>query len=136
MKIYFISGLGADKRIFQKLVLPTFFEPVYIELLTPHQNESLPNYAGRMALSIDSIQPFYIVGISFGGMLATEIAKLIRPQKTILISSVSTSNQLPWYYHLGVRYPSTDIFQPRFSRHLMHSQIGFSEQTILQQSNC
>ena len=105
MKIYFISGLGADKRIFQKLVLSSFLEPVYLDWVIPQTNESLPAYAHRMAALIDSTKPFYLVGVSFGGMIATEIAKQLSPQKTILISSVPISQQLPWYYHfLGQLY--------------------------------
>jgi len=38
--------------------------------------------------------------LSFGGIVAIEIAKHIRPAKIILISSVAHSGQIPFYYHL------------------------------------
>ena len=73
-KVYLISGLGADKRAFKKLVFPP---------------------------GIDTSTPFYLIGLSFGGMLATEIAKKLRPIHTFLISSSPVFNQLPWYYRLA-----------------------------------
>ena len=47
MKVYFLSGLGADKTVFQFLDLD-FCEPVFIEWIPPHKNESLPDYALRL----------------------------------------------------------------------------------------
>ena len=41
---------------------------------------------------------FGILGVSFGGIIAIEISKLIKPKKLILISSVETSTQLPQTY--------------------------------------
>jgi hypothetical protein len=39
--------------------------------------------------------------MSFGGILATEIIEFIQPQKTILISSVTRRQELPFYYRLA-----------------------------------
>ena len=41
MKIYFISGLAADRRIFKNLRLPDGFEPVYLDWISPLKDESL-----------------------------------------------------------------------------------------------
>lgn len=98
MKAYFISGLGADKKAFQKIKLPQGYEPVYLEWIAPQQKEeSLPEYARRFSSLIDDEQ-FILIGLSFGGMLATEIARLRNPVKTIIISSIGSSNELPWYF--------------------------------------
>jgi hypothetical protein len=43
-KVYFISGLGADKRAFSFLDL-SFCEPVFIDWIQPLKNELLPEYA-------------------------------------------------------------------------------------------
>jgi len=40
MQVYFLSGLGADKRIFELLNL-SFCEPVFIDWIPPQQNETL-----------------------------------------------------------------------------------------------
>jgi surfactin synthase thioesterase subunit len=78
-RIYLISGLGADRRVFKKLVFPTDFELIYLDWITPEPAESLEAYAARLALNIDTSAPFYLIGLSFGGMLATEIAKKLNP---------------------------------------------------------
>src|SRR6266487_4519719 len=98
MKVYFISGLAADKRVFKHIQLPPGFEAVHLDWISPQKDESLANYALRLADNINRNEPFALVGLSFGGMLATEIAKRYHPAATILISSVPVSTQLPGYY--------------------------------------
>lgn len=88
--IYFISGLGADRRAFSKLIFSEHFPMIHLDWISPEPNESLRSYASRLALEIDSSNPFYLVGLSFGGMLATEIAKELNPIHTFLISSTPT----------------------------------------------
>lgn len=101
ISIYFISGLGADRRAFRKLVFPESFNIVHLDWISPENNESLKSYASRLASHIDSSTPFYLVGLSFGGMLATEIAKQLNPIHTFLISSTPTFKELPWYYRMA-----------------------------------
>lgn len=101
MNVYFISGLAADKRIFRYIQLPAGFEAVYLDWIQPLEDETLPGYALRLAANINRNEPFVLVGLSFGGMLATEIAKQYQPAATILISSVPLSGQLPGYYRIG-----------------------------------
>jgi len=102
-KVYFISGLGADKRVFSFLDL-SFCVPVFIEWITPLKKESLESYALRLSKNIPEINPT-IVGISFGGMLATEIAKANPDIKAIIISSNKTSAELPNLFRIGKYLP-------------------------------
>lgn len=102
-KIYFISGLGADSRAFRKLIFPSDFELIHLNWITPEINESLEHYALRLALKIDTSTPFYLIGLSFGGMLATEIAKKLNPAHTFIISSSPVFKNLPWYYKTAGR---------------------------------
>ena len=100
MDVYLISGLGADRTVFKNL---TFSEEVkihYLDWIIPNAKESLRAYALRLATGIDTSRTFCIIGLSFGGMLATEIASVLKPQKTILISSISSKFGLPWYYRI------------------------------------
>lgn len=92
-KIYFISGLGADFRVFSFLDL-SFCEPVYVDWISPNKNESLESYALRLRETIKEEHPA-IVGISFGGMLATEMAKADPECKVVIISSIKTADQFP-----------------------------------------
>ena len=95
MTLYFISGLGADRRIFEKLSLSSQHKIVFIDWIVPIKNETIQNYALRLSANINTAEPFSIIGLSFGGMIATEIAKFLTPKKTILISSISSHTQRP-----------------------------------------
>jgi esterase/lipase len=61
----------------------------------------LESYAHRLAAVIDISQPFYLIGLSLGGIIATEISKMLFPKKTILISSVCRYSELPLLYRVG-----------------------------------
>jgi pimeloyl-ACP methyl ester carboxylesterase len=98
MKVYFISGLAADSRVFKHIRLPDEHEIVFLEWINPLKNESLSSYAGRLAGNIDTTRQFALVGLSMGGMMATEIAKLHHPVATILLSSVPVKTHLPYYF--------------------------------------
>jgi esterase/lipase len=97
-KVYFISGLGADKTIFQNLELPDI-EQIHVDWIKPLQNESFESYAKRLSEVITEPNPI-IVGLSFGGMMAIEISKLLPTQKTILISSAKGRNEIPPYFRI------------------------------------
>jgi pimeloyl-ACP methyl ester carboxylesterase len=101
MTLYFLSGLGADRRAFKFLTFPANTTIVFIDWITPHKNESLIDYAKRISQRIDTSSPFILIGMSFGGILATEIIEFVQPQKTILISSVTRRQELPFYYRLA-----------------------------------
>ncbi|MBC7650419.1 MAG: alpha/beta hydrolase, partial [Deinococcales bacterium] len=83
-KVYFISGLGADKRSFSFLDL-SFCEPIFISWLIPLSKETLVAYALRLRATITEPNPI-IVGLSFGGMLVTEMAKNDATVTPIIIS--------------------------------------------------
>jgi pimeloyl-ACP methyl ester carboxylesterase len=101
VKVYFISGLGADSRVFRHITLPSDHQAVYLEWIPPSPAESLPSYALRLAEHIDKNEKFSLIGLSFGGMIATEIARHFKPVHTILISSIPSPAQLPGYYKLA-----------------------------------
>ncbi len=90
MNIYFISGLGADERIFEKLILTGTFTLKYIYWIEPLAQERLENYSLRLAEQIDKDEEFILIGLSLGGMVAVEMNKFLSPKKTIIISSVAT----------------------------------------------
>jgi pimeloyl-ACP methyl ester carboxylesterase len=101
MKAYFISGIGADYRMFTHIRLPKGYEAAYVHWIPPQKTEPLPDYAHRLIDQIDTTEPFVLVGLSLGGIMAVEIAKRIHPACTIIISSVPLSDQLPGYYKLA-----------------------------------
>ena len=101
MTLYFISGLGADERVFQKLKLPAEWKIQHLAWLTPLPKEPLENYCKRMASLINTAEEYAVVGLSFGGMVATELVKLIQPSQTVILSSISTRQELPVSFRLA-----------------------------------
>ena len=112
MRVYFISGLGADRRAFYKIKLPRGYQPVYLDWITPLVNESFPDYAKRFSEAIKQDEDFVLIGLSFGGMLASELAKIVSPKKLIIISSVSSYKELPWYFKLAGKLGLHKIISP------------------------
>lgn len=96
MKAYAISGLGADERVFKFLKLNTEIEVLL--WIKPKKNESIQDYAFRLSSKINTDEKFCLIGVSFGGLIAIEISKILNPELTILISSAKTSYELPFIY--------------------------------------
>ncbi len=92
MKIYALSGLGADKRVFSYLRLD--HEIINLDWIQPTHNESIVSYAHRLSSKIDTTEDYGIMGVSFGGLVAVEISKILNPNITILISSAETNTDL------------------------------------------
>jgi pimeloyl-ACP methyl ester carboxylesterase len=97
-QIYCISGLGADKRAFQYLSIPNY-QLHFIEWIVPIKNETIEDYSARLATQIKTENPI-IIGMSFGGIIAVEIAKRINTEQVILVSSVKTKFEIPILYRL------------------------------------
>lgn len=92
--LYCIPGMGVDERLF-KFIRPRNCTVKHIKWQTPFPAETLPDYAKRLAEQIDTSKPFVLIGVSFGGMCCTEIAKHLHPVKTFVVSSCKTSDELP-----------------------------------------
>lgn len=95
-KIYIFSGLGVDKRVFDRIDFGSM-DITFIDWIAPNYNESIQEYAGRISKKITSPNPV-LIGLSFGGMIAVEISKLIPTEKIILIASAKTKFELPPLY--------------------------------------
>lgn len=96
--IYFVSGLGADERIFQWLRYDGY-RPVHIRWISPERGESIEHYTERLTAQIEDESPI-VVGLSFGGMIAIEMGKQIKTEKLILLSSVKNRAEVPPYFKM------------------------------------
>lgn len=94
--VYFMPGLAASPTIFENIHLPgDTFECFYLEWLLPESvNEPLSAYAARMAKDIKHNNAV-LIGVSFGGVLVQEMAKLVNVRKVITISSVRCNAEFP-----------------------------------------
>ena len=95
---YVISGLGADHKVFAKLQLPEKHH--HIQWIEEKNKESLSSYAIRLAEQIkhDNI---VLIGLSFGGIMAQEIAKIRKVKHIVLLSSIKSADELAWYFRLA-----------------------------------
>lgn len=99
-----LSGLGMDWR----LVAPqarAFGDDVHVPVwLSPLPRESLHAYAERwapqLAAGLPPSRPIVLAGVSFGGMVALELAPLLDPASVVLISSATSPSTVPWYLDL------------------------------------
>jgi pimeloyl-ACP methyl ester carboxylesterase len=109
-KLFLLSGLGADKRVFDFLDLSDYTVH-HVQWITPIPNESMGDYAQRLLPQITEENPI-LMGVSFGGMIALEIAKLVPVEKIILISSARSSNAIPSYLKLITKLRIQKIIPP------------------------
>ncbi|WP_304343168.1 alpha/beta hydrolase [Chryseobacterium koreense] len=98
-KTYIFSGLGVDRRVFDNIDF-SGFNVEFIDWIDPRKNESLTSYATRVSKKIIDQNPT-LIGLSFGGIVAVEIAKIIKVKKVILIASAKTKYELPKIYRIA-----------------------------------
>lgn len=132
MKIYAISGLGADKRVFERLHLN--HEIIHLDWLIPAPNEQLTSYAKRLSAAINTHEDFVILGVSFGGLVAVEISKLLNPKACILISSAETHWELRKLFRLIgkiglLKLIPTKLFKP--PKQIAHFLFGAENKATL-----
>lgn len=97
-KIYVLSGLGVDHRVFTGIDFGAF-EVIHIPWLQPQAKETIAAYAARLAALITDRAPI-LIGLSFGGIIAQEIARIIPCKQIILIASAKNKWELPSVYRI------------------------------------
>lgn len=97
--IYIFSGLGVDERVFKYLDF-TGFDVTFIKWIKPNVNENIEEYAKRLSAQVTTQNPI-LIGLSFGGMMATEVAKDLKAEKIILLASTKTYKEIPFYYRFA-----------------------------------
>lgn len=90
-----MPGLAASSTIFENIQLPEDqFEMFFLEWFLPNEKEEIEKYALRMTQKIKHENPV-LIGVSFGGVLVQEMAKIIQTNKVIIISSVKSNKEFP-----------------------------------------
>lgn len=105
MNIYLLAGQGADERLFKNLVFPEDYCVHHIKYTTPTYEQSLEEYACTLSNQIDQSTPFVLIGVSLGGMLATEMCDFLQPEKTFIIASAKNTNELPGRLNFQKKIP-------------------------------
>jgi pimeloyl-ACP methyl ester carboxylesterase len=112
--VYFFPGTGSDERLFSKIQLPAGYEAKFIKYHVPDKRTTMSEYAAELAKQIDTTKAFVIIGVSVGGMLCTELTDMLKPLKTIIISSSKCRRELPRHYRFQKHIPINKLFGPRF----------------------
>jgi pimeloyl-ACP methyl ester carboxylesterase len=101
-QLILFPGLGADHRLLapQRDAFPQLCVPPWIP---PRKNESLPDYAARMTETVAPSRdvPLVLGGVSFGGMLAYEMARRLKPDAVVLIASCRSPAGLRLAFRVG-----------------------------------
>ncbi|MCA9147309.1 MAG: alpha/beta hydrolase [Planctomycetales bacterium] len=96
-RILLLTGMTPDNRIFDRL-LPRLPNASIVPWITPQTNEPISQYCDRLAATIECDEPIIICGVSFGGLIARELAPKINAVCCVLISSVRDPRELPpWF---------------------------------------
>lgn len=100
MKLYCLSGLGVDRRAFQN-IKAVGVELIHIDWIDPLPKETLEQYAERLFETVNPEDGYNLIGVSFGGMIATEFAKIKQPNKLFLVSTIYSRSQLNLLFKIG-----------------------------------
>ncbi|MGV3697521.1 alpha/beta hydrolase [Flavobacterium sp.] len=93
--VYLMPGMAASPTIFERIQLPSdTFEMHFLEWLVPEREETIENYAQRVAQNIKH-EDVILIGVSFGGVLVQEMKPFVNPRTIIIISSVKSNAELP-----------------------------------------
>lgn len=118
MKIYVISGLGADFKVLERLQFPKEHEVVFIDWLIPENDESFSSYVERMGDKIDTSEPFYLLGYSFGGIMVQEINLFKAAEKVVILGSIKSDKEKSRLIKMGEltkipKYLPVNLFNPK-----------------------
>jgi hypothetical protein len=94
--IYTIPGIGTTEKLFQNISI-TNYKLKALAWPETKKEYTMIEYAQEFLKQIETTQPVYLMGVSFGGMLCSQISDLIPVEKIILISSCKTNKQFPFF---------------------------------------
>src|SRR5687768_3916317 len=104
MVIYAIPGLGTTEKLYVNTQIKDV-EVIVLQWPKPEKTDTMQSYARKFLPQINTQNPFCLLGVSFGGMLCTELSKIISPTKVFLISTSKLRKELPWFIRLMKHVP-------------------------------
>jgi len=91
--------MAADERLFAPQIA-AFPNMRVVAWIPPQKHESLPDYAARLARSVDPDEPCIVGGASFGGAVALEMATHLQSRGCILIGGLRSTSGIPWRWRI------------------------------------
>ena len=92
-KLLLLPGMTPGGRVFRKL-LPHLHDYKAIDWIDPQGTVSISEYAQKLADEAKIDSTYDVLGISFGGIVAQEIAPLIGSKQCFLVSSIGSRAEL------------------------------------------
>ncbi len=90
-----MPGLAASPAIFEYIDLPQReFQVHFLEWFTPYEGMTIEAYAAELTQLVVHENPV-LIGVSFGGIIVQEMARLIPVCNIIIISSIKQRSELP-----------------------------------------
>ncbi len=129
MIIYAIPGFGTTAHLFSKLNIRGA-ELVVLDWPLAEADDTMQSYARKFLPHIDTTKPFCLLGVSFGGMLCSELSRMVNPMKTFLISSSKSRKELPWFIRMFKYIPVYKYVSEQRHRKLAYYgrwMIGFEK---------
>jgi pimeloyl-ACP methyl ester carboxylesterase len=101
-RLILLPGLGADARMYgpQRAAFPRLDVLRWVE---PRRRETLADYSARLADGVGASEPFVLGGSSFGGPVALEMAKRLKPEAVLLIGSFRSARSIPLAFRCAAR---------------------------------
>lgn len=132
MTIYAIPGLGTTEKLYVNTKIKCV-EIIVLNWPTPEKNDTMESYARKFLPQINTNIPFCLLGVSFGGMICTELSKIISPKKIFLISSCKSRKELPWFIKTLKYIPLHRLISENLHRKMAYKGrwiIGFGKAYI------
>lgn len=99
-----MPGLAASSMVFENIKLDGKKYSLHrIDWIQPEKNESIKTYCVRLSKKIKHKNPI-LLGVSFGGIIAQELDKIIKVKKLIIVSSVKSHKEYPILYKIARDY--------------------------------
>ena len=112
--IYLLPGQGADCRLFKNIDFP--YDTIHLEFPIPEKKTTLREYAYSFIPRIDTSRRFILIGVSLGGMISSELADTLDPEKVIVISGAKCRHELPGKYRFQKYIPLNQLLPGKTTR--------------------
>jgi len=132
MVVYAIPGLGTTEKLYKNLHIKGV-EIIVLNWPIPEKTDTMQSYAKKFLPQIETNKPFCLLGVSFGGMLCSELSEILSPKKTFLISTSKYRAELPWFIRLFKHIPLHKIISEKTHRKMAYEGrwfIGFGSALI------
>lgn len=99
-RVILVPGMACDERVFQPQRAGGLeFETASLPM--PTRREGMADYARRIRDQLRLDGPCIVGGVSFGGMIACELAHLVPAVRVLLVASCTTARAVPFRYRVA-----------------------------------